>query len=186
MYVCISVTHATRVGRTNFWYSVPSLRQLHLLILRGYRPMLSFCMHHIYMDNISPAPHTTWGSPELIARHQHGHWYNSVQRTTKQQKSICERRNARPHSRSRPARPQTITCDCPGHPDRHRPTCPHAAAQSMPKAVAQRHSPPPAPQLPFRRRGIVLPRDRPARHGCKLVCWFCRVRRSRAVRRSLG
>ena len=162
------------------------LRQLHLLIMRGYRPMLSFCMHHIYMDNISPAPHTTWRSPELIARHQHGHWYNSVQRTTKQQTSICERRNARPHSRSRPARPQTITCDCPGHPDRHRPTCPHAAAQFMPEAVAQRRILPGAPQLPFRRRGIVLPRDRPARHGCKLVCWFCRVLRRRAVRRSLG
>ena len=136
--------------------------------------MLSFCIHHIYMDNRSPAPHTTWGSPELIARHQHGQWYNSVQHTTKQHKSICERRNARPHSRSRLARPQITTCDCPGHPDRHRPTGPHAAAQSMPEAVARRRILPGAPQLPFRRRGIVLPRDRPARHGCKLVCWFCR------------
>ena len=167
-------------------YIVPTLRQPQLPILRGDRLMLSFCIHRINMDNRSPAPHTTWGSPELIARHQHGHWHNSAQRTTKQHKSICERRNARPHSRSRPARPQTITCDCPGHPDRHRPTCPHASAQFMPEAVAQRRILPGAPQLPFRRRGIVLPRDRPARHGCKLVCWFCRVRRRRAVRRSLG
>ena len=165
---------------------VTILRRPQLPILRGDRLMLSFCIHHIYMNNRSPAPHTARGAPNRIARHQHETYNKSLHNTTKARASSCARRNARPHTRSRPARPQTNPHDCPGHPGRHWATCPHAAAQSMPEAVAQRHSPPPAPQLPVRRRRTVLPRGRPANHGCKLVCWFCRVCRRRAVRRSLG
>jgi hypothetical protein len=170
----------------DFYDIVTILRRPQLPILRGDRLMLSFCIHHIYMDNRSPAPHTTRGAPNRIARHQR-ETYNKLQHnTTKARASSCERRNARPRSRSLPARPQTITCDCPGHPDRHRPTCPHAAAHSMPEAVAQTSALPAAPQLLIRRRRIVLPRGRPANHGYKLVCWLGRVRRRRAVRRSLG
>ena len=40
--------------------------------------------------------------------------------------------------------------------------------------------------LAFEGGRIVLPRGRPANHECQLVCWFGRVRRRRAVRRSLG
>ena len=97
---------------------------------------------------------------------------NHYKCTTKARASSCARRNARPHSRSHPARPQSIPRDCPGHLGRHLATCPHAAAQTLPVAVARRHSSPPAPQLPIRRRRTVLPRGRPANHGCKLVCWF--------------
>ena len=57
-----------------------------------------------------------------------------------------------------------------GHPSRHGTTCPHAAAQTLPEAVAQTRALPAAPQLPIRRHRIVLPRGRPAKHGCKLVC----------------
>ena len=148
--------------------------------------MLSFCIHQINMDNRSPAPLTTRGSPNHIARHQRGHHYKSLRNTTKAHQSSCARRNARQHSRSRPARPQTTLRDCPGHPGRHWATCPHAAAQSMPEAVARRHSPPGAPQLPIRRRRIVLPRGRPANHQYQFVSRFCRARRRHAVRRSLG
>ena len=162
------------------------MRRPQLPILRGDRLMLSFCIHHISMDNRSPAPLTTRRSPNHIARHQRGHVYKSVHNTTKAHVSSRERRNARPRSRSLPARPLTTSYDCPGHPDRHRPTCPHTAAQTLPVAVAQRRALPAAPQLLVRRRRIVLPRGRPANHGCKLVCWFGRVRRRRAVRRSLG
>ena len=156
---------------TDFRYTVPTLRQPQLPIMRGNWTMLSFCIHHICMDNRSPAPHTTRGSPNHIARHQRGHVYKSVHNTTKARTSSCERRNARPRSRSsQPARPQTTTDDCPGHPSRHGTTCPHAAAQTLPEAVAQTRALPAAPQLPIRRHRIVLPRGRPANHGCKLVC----------------
>jgi hypothetical protein len=148
--------------------------------------MLSVDIHYIYVYNRSPAPHTTRGAPNRIARHQR-ETYNKLQHnTTKARASSCERWNARPRSRSLPARPQTTTGDCPGHASRHGTTCPHAAAQTLPEAVAQTCALPAAPQLPIRRHRIVLPRGRPANRGCKLVCWFSRVRRLRAVRRSLG
>ena len=148
--------------------------------------MLSFCIHQVNMDNRSPAPLTTRGSPNHIARHQRGHHYKSLRNTTKAREASPARRNAKPRSRSCPARSETITLDCPGHPGRHRATSLHAAAQTLPKAVAQTHTLPAAPHLPIRRRRIVLPRGRPANHRCKLVCWFGSVRRRRAVRRSLG
>ena len=165
---------------------VTILRRPQLPILRGDRLMLSFCIHHIYMNNRSPAPHMTRGAPNRIARHQHETYNKSLHNTTKQHKSSCERRNAQPHSRSRPARPQTNPHDCPGHPGRHWATCPHAAAHSMPEAVAQTRALPAAPQLLIRRRRIVLPRGRPANHQYQFVSRFCRARRRHAVRRSLG
>ena len=64
--------------------------------------MLSFCIHQVNMDNRSPAPLTTRGSPNHIARHQRGHHYKSLRNTTKAHQSSCARRNARQHSRSRP------------------------------------------------------------------------------------
>ena len=90
--------------------------------------MLSFCIHHIYMNNRSPAPHTTRGAPNRIARHQRETYNKSLHNTTKARASSCARRNARPHTRSHPARPQTIPHDCPGHRGRHSATCPHAAS----------------------------------------------------------
>ena len=126
---------------------VTILRRPQLPILRGDRLMLSFCIHHIYMNNRSPAPHTTGGAPNRIARHQHETYNKSLHNTTKAHASSCERRNARPHSRSLPARPQTTTGDCPCHPSRHGTTCPHAAAQTLPEAVAHTCALPAAPQL---------------------------------------
>ena len=165
---------------------VTILRSPQLPISARDRAMLSVDIHYIYVYNRSPAPHTTRGAPNRIARHQR-ETYNKLQHnTTKARASSCERRNARPRSRSLPARPQTITCDCPGHPDRHRPTCPHAAAHSMPKAVAQTRALPAAPQLPIRRRRIVLPRGRPANHQYQFVSRFCRACRRHALRRSLN
>ena len=119
---------------------VTILRRPQLPILRGDRLKLSFCIHHIYMNNRSPAPHTARGAPNRIARHQRETYNKSLHNTTKARASSCARRNARPHTRSHPARPQTIPHDCPGHRGRHSATCPHAAAQSMPEAVAQRQS----------------------------------------------
>ena len=148
--------------------------------------MLSVDIHYIYVYNRSPAPHTARGSLNHIARHQRGHHYKSLRNTTKAREASPARRNAKPRSRSCPARSETITLDCPGHPGRHRATSLHAAAQTLPKAVAQTRALPAAPHLTIRRRRIVLPRGRPANHRCKLVCWFGRVRRRRAVRRSLG
>jgi hypothetical protein len=113
-------------------YIVVTLRQPQLPILRGDRLMLSFCIHHINMDNRSPAPLTTRGSPNHIARHQRGHHYKSLRDTTKAREASPARRNAKPRSRSCPARPQTITLDCPGHPGSHRATSLHAAAHLNP------------------------------------------------------
>ena len=148
--------------------------------------MLSVDIHYIYVYNRSPAPHTARGSLNHIARHQRGHHYKSLRNTTKAREASPARRKPKPRSRSRPARPQTITRDCPGHPGRHRATSLHAAAQTLPKAVAQTRALPAAPHLPIRRRRIVLPRGRPANHQYQLVSRFCRARRRHAVRRSLG
>ena len=123
--------------------------------------MLSLNIHNIYIDNRSPAPNTTQGSPNRISRHQRGHVRKNDTNTTQTQITPSIARASMRQAAEWPVHSPSTLQNIPGHPGRHGTTCPHATSQTLPEAVAQRRGLPRAPQLLVRRRRIVLPRGRP-------------------------
>ena len=142
-------------------YIVTTLREPYLPIFTGHRLMLSLNIHNIYIDNRSPAPNTTQGSPNRISRHQRGHVRKNDTNTTQTQITPSIARASMRQAAEWPVHSPPTLQNIPGHPGRHGTTCPHAASQTLPEAVAQRRGLPRAPQLLVRRRRIVLPRGRP-------------------------
>ena len=65
----------------DFYDIVTILRRPQLPIMRGDRLMLSFCIHHLYMDNRFPAPHMMRRSRIDFAR-RHRETYNKLQHNT--------------------------------------------------------------------------------------------------------